>query len=184
MTQKKIILALSVGFVVFAVFMRLTPHIANVAPIGALALFAGVYLDKKYAILLPLSAMLISDLFIGFYSLPIMLSVYGSFALIGVMGILIREKKNFFIVTGTTLAGSLLFFAVTNWAVWAFSPLYEPSVSGLVQSYVMGLPFLKGTLAGDFMYVGVFFGVYEFALYTLRRKAAVKQLSVSGFNQR
>jgi len=175
LSEKKLTYLFMGLLVVFAAVMRLVPHIANVAPVAGLALFAGAYFNRRYAIALPIAVMFASDLFIGFYSWKIMLSVYGSFALIGVMGSMLKENKTFFRVFGTTLAGSMVFFAVTNWAVWAFSPLYEPTLAGLMQSYIMGLPFLKGTLAGDFMYVGIFFGAYELALYSLKQKHSLKQ---------
>ncbi len=170
LSEKKLTYLFMGLLVVFVTIMRLVPHIVNIAPVAGLALFAGAYFNRRYAIFLPIAVMFVSDLFIGFYSWKIMLSVYGSFALIGVMGSMLKENKTFFRVFGTTLAGSIVFFVVSNWAVWAFSSLYEPTLAGLMQSYVMGLPFLKGTIVGDFMYVGIFFGAYELALRSLKQK--------------
>ncbi len=170
LSEKKLTYLFMGLLVVFVTIMRLVPHIVNIAPVAGLALFEGAYFNRRYAIFLPIAVMFVSDLFIGFYSWKIMLSVYGSFALIGVMGSMLKENKTFFRVFGTTLAGSIVFFVVSNWAVWAFSSLYEPTLAGLMQSYVMGLPFLKGTIVGDFMYVGIFFGAYELALRSLKQK--------------
>src|SRR3989344_8992118 len=88
--------------ILFAVMMRLMPHPANFAPIAALGLFGGVYLPKKYAFILPLIALFLSDLIIGFYGLE-MLYVYGSFLLIGLIGLIIRNKKNIFTIVGGSL---------------------------------------------------------------------------------
>ena len=56
------------------------------------------------------------------------------------------------------LACSLIFFATTNFAVWAFSGLYSPDTTGLLQCYVAALPFLKYTVAGDLFWSAVLFG--------------------------
>ena len=63
--------------IVIAVSMRLLPHPPNFTPIAAMALFGGCYLDKKYALAIPLLAMFVSDIFLGFHNT--MIFVYGSF---------------------------------------------------------------------------------------------------------
>ena len=167
---------LLIGFVVAAVALavagRLVPHLPNFTPVGALALFAGMYLAKKskWALLLPLSVMFITDLAIGFYDTKLMLVVYGSFLFYGIFGLLIKNKRSVGTITLATLAGSFLFYLITNFAVWAFSPLYAPTLQGLMLSYTMALPFLKYTLLGDFFFVGVFVGAYELALAVLYKK--------------
>ena len=152
---------LSCLLVALAVSLRMIPHPANFAPIAALALFGGVYLGRNYAFILPVVAMLISDFFIGFYSLPVMTFVYGSFLLVGVMALWLRQHKKWYWTLTVTLAGSILFYLATNWAVWAFGVLYPHTLSGLMQSYTMALPFFRGTLLGDLFYVTAFFGSYE-----------------------
>lgn len=140
--------------------MRLIPHEPNMAPIGALAIFSGVYMSKKKALLIPLAAMFLSDLFLGFYREIIW--VYGSFALIGLLSAVILKKnhqvKN---VIGFTLFSSLLFYVLTNFGVWLQGTMYTKSLSGLIQCYFLALPFLRNTLIGDIVYVGVFFGAYN-----------------------
>ena len=74
-----------------AAFSRLLPHPANFTAIAAIALFGGVYLEKRFAVVIPILAMLISDYFIGFYSG--MYWVYGSFVLIGLIGVWLRNHK-------------------------------------------------------------------------------------------
>jgi energy-coupling factor transporter transmembrane protein EcfT len=63
----KLLIVLSL--VVFAVIFRLLPHPANFAPIAAIAIFGGAILPKKWALSLPLVAMIASDLFLGIHSL-------------------------------------------------------------------------------------------------------------------
>jgi len=154
-----IILLITLGIV-----CRFLPHPANFAPIGAIALFGGIYLPKKLAIILPLIAMFISDIFIGFYSWPIMLSVYLSFVITTMIGMRVRENKKFRTILGGTILGSILFFLITNWAVWAFSAMYASDISGLLTSYYMALPFFRNSMLGDLFYTSVLVGGLEFTL--------------------
>jgi len=155
---------------------RFLPHPANFAPIGAIAIFSGLYLPRKWAIVLPLAAMFFSDLFIGFYNLPIMFSVYGSLAMMGVIGLWIRKNKKLSTVLGGTILGSVIFYLLTNGAVWAFGSLYPPTAAGLLQSYYMAIPFFRNSLLGDLFYTGVLVGAYEASLVWLFK---VKQAAVS-----
>lgn len=152
-------------FIIAAVILRLVPHPANFAPIAAMALFGGVYLNKKYAFGVPMLALFCSDYFIGFYNPWIMFSVYGCFLIIGFLGTLLKQRKNVLMVFGATFLGSTIFFLITNFAVWAIpGSMYAHSWQGLMQSYIMGLPFFKNTLLGDFFYVGAMFGLMEAAI--------------------
>src|SRR3989338_8443993 len=99
--------------VFFGALLRLIPHVPNFAPIAAIALFGGVYLSRKNALWVPLLAMVLSDFFIGFDSLESRLTVYGSFVLIGLVGLVVRKKKNIATILGGTLAGSILFYLIT-----------------------------------------------------------------------
>ena len=172
--QKKYLL---IGFLLAALGIalagRLIPHPPNFTPVGALALFVGMYLARKntWALLLPLAVIFLTDLAIGFYDTKLMLVVYGSFLFYGVFGLLVKNKRNVGTITLATLAGSFLFYLTTNFAVWAFSPLYAPTLQGLMLSYTMGLPFLKYTLLGDLFFVGMFVGAYELAVHLIRQKA-------------
>lgn len=148
-------------FVFVAALLRLLPHPPNVAPIAALALFGGVYLGKRYALAVPLGAMLISDIFLGFHST--MPYVYGSFAITGLLGLWLAQHKTPRNIIAITFGSSLLFFLVTNFGVWASSTLYPKTLDGLMLSYTMGIPFFRNTLAGDFFFVAILFGGYELA---------------------
>ena len=148
----------AVIIILFAALSRIIPHPANFAPIAAIALFSGAYLDKKYAFIIPAAAMLLSDIILGFHSG--MIWVYGSFALIALMGLWLKNNKKLLTVTGTALASSVLFFIVTNFGVWA-GGMYGYSVNGLVQCYTMAIPFFRNSAAGDMIYVAVMFGLYE-----------------------
>lgn len=146
--------------VVLGLATRFVPHLPNFTAIGAVAFFAGRYLPKKYSLIIPLAAMLISDLFIGFYSLPIMLAVYLSFTVMTIIGFTTQEKGWKKIATGT-IVGSTIFFLTTNWAVWAFGTMYTSDVSGLMASYAAAIPFFRNQLLADIFYTTVLVGGYE-----------------------
>lgn len=155
---------------------RLLPHPANFAPIAAIAIFGGLYLPKRWAIILPMLAMFVSDIFIGFYTWQIMASVYLSFVLVGLIGLLVRKNnhassagKKISNIIGGTLLGSILFFFITNFAVWAFGSMYTHSFTGLMQCYTMAIPFFKNTLLGDLFYTGVLVGSFELLTFLSRR---------------
>lgn len=155
--------------IILGVSSRLLPHPDNFAPITAIALFGGVYLPKKYAFIIPLAALFVSDLFLGFYG-QTMLFVYASFIISGLMGLMIRNSKNFFTVATTTLTASVLFYLITNFGVWV-DPLssYTKDFNGLIQSYIAAIPFFRNTLMGDLFFTGILFVSYELS-YSLSKK--------------
>lgn len=159
---------------------RLLLHPPNFAPVAAMALFGGVYFsNKKLGLALPILAMLISDIFIGFYYPLLMLSVYGSFLLCGILGIWLRKEKKWYTVLGSSLSSSALFFIITNFGVWAFTPWYPKTLLGLADSYIMAIPFFKNTLLGDLFYVTILFGAYEMVSLWIRKKFTVLQPSLA-----
>ena len=171
MKQKYTLLIITLIVVGFT--LRLLPHPANFAPIMALALFSGLYLPKRLNIIIPVVAMLISDIFLGFYSLPIMFSVYASFILATMLGAWLKKHKNLGNVILTTFAGSTLFFLATDFSVWAFGTMYTHNLPGLMQSYYMALPFFRNSLMGDLFYVGIFVGVAEMSIKYLQSENTV-----------
>ena len=152
-------------FILSGVILRIIPHPANFAPIAAIALFGGAKLNKKYALLVPIIAMLIGDIFIGFYNIWIMLSVYGSFLLIGLIGVWLKKHYSWKMTIGGALVSSIIFFLITNFAVWAIpSSFYPHTFQGLINCYIMAIPFFRNTVLGDLFYVGVMFGLYELVI--------------------
>lgn len=166
-----LILAVAIGLVILGASARLFPHPANFAPLGAIAIFGGLFLPRKLAIVVPLSAMFLSDLLIGFYSWKIMLVVYASFALTAYASTYIRHR--FSSILGMTLAGSILFFLATNAAVWGFGTMYSHDFSGLMQSYTMALPFFRNSLVSDLLYTGILVGAYRFVTLTIYKNSDI-----------
>ena len=150
-------------FLIFtAVILRFLPHAPNFAPITALALFGGVYLrDKRLAIIMPLAAMIVSDIFIGFDSWQSRAVVYSSFVLSGLIGLWVRKYKSAGTVIGGTVLASVSFYLITNFAFFYPVGMYTHDLNGIIASYINALPFFRNTLAGDLFYMGVMFGAYE-----------------------
>jgi hypothetical protein len=163
-------IATPLTFVLIGTVARIIPHVPNFAPIGAMALFGGAYMSKKQALTLPIIAMVLSDLFIGFDSLPMRFAVYGSFLLIVLMGMFIKNRVNVKNTLSFSLLASILFFVITNFAVWAFGSMYPKTPIGLMEAYTLAIPFFRNTLLGDLFYSGVFFGGYEFLTSLIRKK--------------
>jgi hypothetical protein len=143
----------------FDVAARLLMHVPNVSPVAASALFAGMMLSRRsLALLVPLAAMLIGDLLIGFDDWRVSAVVYAAMLLPAAAGILASRYRPSRVVVPAAVACSLNFFAATNFAVWAFSGMYSLDTAGLVQCYTLALPFLKYTVAGDLFWCAVLFG--------------------------
>jgi hypothetical protein len=148
------------GMILFAAFARLIPHPPNFTPVAAMALFAGAYFNKKWmAFLIPLTAMFLSDLVIGFHSG--MWAVYLSLILITIIGMIFIKRKKAGNIILASVTASVLFFIITNFAVWAAGIYYPKTISGLALCYTAAIPFFHYTLLGDLFFVGVMFGLYH-----------------------
>lgn len=176
---------LIIFFIIAAISLRLIPHIPNFAPITAIALFGGAYLGKRAAIILPLIIMVISDYLLLYwtgtgFNFQKLISpqslfhsttffVWGSFFISSLIGIYLSKRKSPANVFGASLIASVQFFIITNFGVWATSSMYAHNLAGLIQSYIMGLPFFRATLLGDIFYTGTFFGSFELVKLTIKK---------------
>ncbi len=157
--------------IILAVITRLVDHPVNVAPIAGLALFVGATgllqstkAGKLAAYGLPFAALLISDALIGFYTWQVMLAVYLSYGLTIGLGLWLGRHYRLENLIFASLVSSVIFFLVTNAAVWAFTPLYQKTFVGLIESYVAAIPFFRNSLLGDGLYTSVLFGAYQWAV--------------------
>ncbi len=162
--------------IVLGVVMRLLPHAANFTPIAAIALFGGVHLKRGYAFFLPLVALIVSDGAIGFDSLESRLTVYGSFLLVGLIGLAIRKRKNIATVLAGSIAGSVIFYLITNFAFFYEPTMYPHTITGVISSYYNALPFFRNTLLGDLFYTGLLFGIYELVKLPLLHRMSVRKV--------
>ena len=156
-----------ISLIVILAFARLIPHPPNFTPIIAVALVSGYFFKNiNLSLLILLVAMLLSDLFIGFYEN--MIFVYASLLLITFVFHKISKKINFKNLFIYGFVGSIIFFIVSNFGVWALgSPgahdiAYEKSLSGLVQCYILAIPFFGNTFLSTliFAYPAIF--IYKF----------------------
>jgi len=148
--------------IILAAMSRLVPHSPNFTPIGALGLFAGAYISMRRFWLVPLAALLISDILIGFYHPVTMVSVYLAFILCAVIGRkVLLEHRSIFRVGAITLSASVIFFVLSNFGDWLSGFNYPVTWEGLVTCYVMAIPFFGNTVMGDLFYVALLFGTYE-----------------------
>src|SRR5262245_2860886 len=167
-------LALAMGLVALDVVARLAPHAPNFTPVAASALFAGAVLrSRTLALAVPLAAMVISDLVLGWHDWRVMGVVYASLALPALLGLCVRSQAAILLLP-LSLSSSLLFFATTNFAVWAFSGMYAHDLHGLMHCYVAALPFLQNTVIGDMFWTTLLFGAWWGAKFLLVSKVRFK----------
>lgn len=158
--------------ILVAAIARLLPHWPNFTPVAAIAIFGGAYINRKaLAFVLPVAAMLISDLIIGFHTT--MIAVYtGMIVAVGI-GMLLRNRVKAGNVAIASITSSIVFFLITNFAAWYTGLMpYTRDFSGLVQSYIAGLPFFNTGLLGDLFYSTILFG--SFYLISRRVPSLVK----------
>jgi hypothetical protein len=152
-------LALVVFLIAFNVLVRLVPHAPGLWPFAASALFAGRMLRlPALAIVVPVVAVLVSNLVLPGDDWRITLAVCLAVALPALLGIASRRWHGAVPVIVAMLASSVAFFVVTNFAVWAFGTMYPQTGAGLVACYIAALPFLDKTVFGDLFWCAVLFG--------------------------
>ncbi len=147
---------------ILAVLGRFLPHPPNFTPLTGATLFGGGKLSRPLNYLLPIGVLAMTDIFLGFHrTMPY---VYGSFLVIAVLGKWgLRKNPSVARVAGFSLVSSVLFYVVTNFGVWQAGGLYPHTAAGLVDSYVMGLPFFRNTVLGDLIFSTGFFAAYQWA---------------------
>lgn len=171
--KKKIILASVI--VLLAAGSRLVKHPYNFTPIVALAIFAGCYLKGRWGIILPLLAMLASDYFIGFYNWQLMLPVYIGVAISFFIGRYLAERLKWHNIILSSLSSSLIFFILTNFAVWFFMDWYPHTRQGLLNCFQLAIPFFRNSLIGDIVYTSLFFLAYESVIILAGKTILKKQ---------
>jgi hypothetical protein len=160
-----------VALIFIAALSRILPHPSNFTPLMAISLFGAAYFSNKWqAILIPLIATWLSDLFInnaiyqptgfvwiyeGFYW------QYSTYFLTCIFGLFMLRKINVARVLGSSLIAAIMFFAVSNFGVWAGSTTYPQTVNGLLACFAAGIPFFGGTVIGNLFYSSALFGIFH-----------------------
>ncbi len=168
---------LAIGLTILSALGRLVPHAPNVTPLGGSCLFAGSKISGFWAYLLPLVVMMATDPFVGGYTWgsPV---IYACFLVNVWIGRRMLRNVTPIRVGAAAFLCSLQFFVLTNFALWAtgalrHDPFYSADFAGLVTCYTLAIPFWGRTLAGDLVFSGALFGLYE--LISRRTAAHVKE---------
>ena len=150
--------------VIVVIASRFIPHLPNLVPITAIAIFAAVYLPTRQAVAIPLLARFVSDLFIGFFAWPLMIAVYASHIFGVLLGLWIKKqttaKKRWTRIALSGFISAGVFFVVTNLVVF-YPEMYLQTFVGQIVSYTNALPFLRGTVLADVGYTLALFGTVE-----------------------
>jgi hypothetical protein len=164
-----------------------TGWISNFAPLAAMALCGAAYLPRRYAFAIPMAALLVSDVVLnthyGFPFLnPFVLSHYLAFALIGGLGMLLRDRAELKTLLSASIAASLIFYFVTNCVSWVFDPGYIKTFAGFIQAQTVGLPvyggttpswmFLRNSLLSDLFFTALFVACMSFGRSSVRATAS------------
>lgn len=150
------------ALIVTAIIWRMINWNYSIAPnleiVSASALVAAVFLNRRAAIVVPLTIMAISDILIG--NSMILLFTWSAFALIGIAGLALRRfsgspAKLMVASVGAAIGGSVFFFLFTNFGVWfqGDGVTYAKTWAGLMECYAMGLPFYRTMILGNLVFV-------------------------------
>lgn len=163
-----------VGWILVGILSRLIPHLPNFTALTAIALCGSLFFEKRqHALLTALTAAFLSDILLGFHST--MPYVYGSYALVALLGFYFRSNLTVLNLPVVSISASCLFFLITNFGVWLHCSLYALTFEGLGICYVAALPFLLNQIAGDAIYSLL---LVSYALF-LNRNFTRKDLSIS-----
>jgi hypothetical protein len=170
--------------VLFAVVFRLVTEASalNFAPVAAALLFFGSRMPRRQA-WVPVAALIASDLVLTtrVYGYPLradQIVIWAWYLAIVLLGSLLAgHTKNAWRIAGASLAASISFFLLSNFAVWAAWEMYPRTFQGLLACYTAAIPFFRNTAASDMLFTAAFFGIPA-VVESLRTKAACKTLSV------
>ena len=154
----------------FAVFSRLMPHPPNFTPLLAIALYSGFSFKNKFLFIIPLTGMLISDFFLGYYSSIIW--VYLSLLIMFYLGYILSSKYSFKNLILLSSVSSVLFFVVSNFGVW-LGGWYGYDFSGFITCYIAAIPFFHNTLFSTIIYASIFHFSYKYSFLMFGSKKEI-----------
>jgi hypothetical protein len=165
-------------FVIFAVLSRMPfmPHPWGFTPVAAALLYFGARGSRRQ-IWVPFLLLAASDVILTKYVYTYVFSwdhfvTWAWYAAILLLGSQLHEKSGWIRIGGASIASSVSFFVVSNFAVWACWDMYPKTFSGLMASYAAGLPFFRRGLAGDIFFTAVMFGLPALATVLARNSRA------------
>ena len=138
-------------FGIILALSRIIPHPPNYTPILASAIMAPMLIkDRWFGIAIPIVAMFISDVIIGFYSYQFV--IYSSIFAIALVS---PMRKNYTRLGIMAVGGSVWFFITTNFAEWLIWDYYPKTIEGLITCYTLAIPFFKNTLISTCLFTGL-----------------------------
>jgi hypothetical protein len=163
--------------------------LSNFAPLAAIALCSAVYFPGKYKFAVPFAALLISDLVLNSYygfSLinPMVFGHYFAFAAVGLIGLLVSRRPSLKNIVPASLAGSFLFYAITNAYSWLTDPGYVKNFAGFIQALTVGLPqysttptwmFFRNSVVSDLLFTLLFVACIKFSRREVPLPAAARR---------
>ena len=158
--MKLIVTSISI-FLALAI-SRFIPHPPNFTSLIALSFYIPAIFGLRYLPVLLIS-FAITDFIIGFHS-----SVFFTWGSVIIIGLIAKYFTTSILsrIFGA-LIGSLIFYLVTNYGVW-FGGMYSQNFGGLIESYIMGLPFFGYSLISTFIFSAVVESVLKFKKFNLR----------------
>ena len=137
------------------VLSRIVPHPPNFTPILAGIIFLPfIKKDLTFSVIVPLSAMLISDLIIGMHSL--MLWTYGSIMFLSCLTYYFNQDSISRIVSLAVIS-PMIFFLVSNFGVWIAGSYYAKDISGLMECYFNAIPFYASSAISCMLFATLFY---------------------------
>ena len=132
---------------------RIIPHPWNFTPVLAVGVFSGFYFKQIYlSFFVVILAMFVGDLFLGFHET--MFFTYISLIVAVLIGFCVKHFK-FTEILFSGFASSFCFFLITNLGSWLTLDMYEKNFAGLLQSYLLAIPFFHNTLLSTLIYLTV-----------------------------
>ncbi len=147
--------------ILLATILHLIPHPFGVSSIGATALYAGAFGSKRTGWIVPMIPMFVAAMVFGFYDITVMAFVFVGFGLSTFAGRwFLSRERNYPRFGAAIVAGASIFFLISNFAIW-WVGMYPPTVAGLVQCYVNGLPYFGQAVIADAAFCFVLFGLHS-----------------------
>ena len=91
----------------------------------------------------------------------------------------LRGTENPLKIGAGVVAGSLVFFLLTNFAWLAGSSMYPHTLAGVMQCYIAAIPFYGRTVASDLLYSGALFGLHAWLSRMVARSERVSAMQTA-----
>jgi len=160
---------LIIALILLGVSTRLIEHPPNFTPILSIAMLSGVYFKNRFSFIIPISIMLLSDIFIGNHLTSPW--VYSSILIIYLIGLYAMKNESFKNIFIGAISSSIVFFVITNLGVWVIG--YPKDITGLLACYTAAIPFYKNTFLSVILYTSLIHGGY---LYLLKKHISYKNI--------